>query len=146
MLPDGSLKAGAQARLTQVRQQLAEVRREIVEHERACADLRERLPELEFEESAMQYILAGPAPEGAVVAPGRKLSRTELIHELKRLMAGRKAPWEVGELHALLEAEGIDLGANARNYLCGVLSRNKEVHFANLGKGCWGLAGSSRST
>ncbi|MNL74329.1 hypothetical protein D3C87_1999490 [compost metagenome] len=51
-------------------------------------------------------------------------------------------PVEVGDLHAFLEQEAaIDLGANARNYLCGVLSRNKDTHFVSLGKGEWWLAG-----
>ncbi|MNY22085.1 hypothetical protein D3C86_1556720 [compost metagenome] len=48
----------------------------------------------------------------------------------------------MGDLHAYLEQEAaIDLGANARNYLCGVLSRNKDTHFSSHGKGEWWLAG-----
>ncbi len=141
-----NLKAGAKARLQAVRARIEAVRREIAEHERALADLRAQLPELEFEEAAMRYIVEGaaaaPAPVATSSEPRRKLSRPELIEVIKGHFTAVGRPMEVGELHRHLEEEErVDLGANARNYLCGVLSRNKDVHFANVGKGEWWLAG-----
>lgn len=140
-----SLKAGAKARLESVRRRVEAVRREIAQHEAAIAGLQAQLPELEFEEAAMRYIVEGASPGRQPLAASparRKLSRPELIEVLKAYLDREGRPLEVGELHRYLEeAEGIDLGANARNYLCGVLSRNKDVHFSNVGKGEWWLAG-----
>lgn len=146
MGPDVNLKAGAKARLQAVRTRIEEVRREIARHERAIAELRGQLPDLEFEEAAMRYILEGaPAEPAAPATAGegrRKLSRPELIAVIKEHLEAVGRPVEVGELHRYLEERArIDLGANARNYLCGVLSRNKDVHFSSLGKGEWWLAG-----
>lgn len=142
---DVNLKAGAKARLEAVRQRVAAVQQEIAQHEAAIAALKAQLPDLEFECAAMRYIVEGASTERQPVAAspaGRKLSRPELIELLKAHLEQAGRPLEVGELHRYLEREeGIDLGANARNYLCGVLSRNKDVHFANVGKGEWWLAG-----
>lgn len=146
MGPDVNLKAGAKTRLEAVRARIEAVRDEIARHEQAIADLRAQLPELEFEEAAMRFIVEGaaavrPAESGAG-KPNRKLSRPELIEVIKAHLERVGRPVEVGELHQHLEeSERIDLGANARNYLCGVLSRNKDLHFANVGKGEWWLAG-----
>ncbi|HEY9856803.1 MAG TPA: hypothetical protein V6D05_13755 [Stenomitos sp.] len=146
MEPDVNLKAGAKARLEAVRARIESLRQEMAAHEKALADLRAQLPELEFEEAAMRFIVEGAAavrPRApASGEPRRKLSRPELIDVIKRHLEATGRPVEVGDLHQYLEeAERIDLGANARNYLCGVLSRNKDVHFANVGKGEWWLAG-----
>lgn len=89
----------------------------------------------------MRFIVDGAQAPAAAVAR-RKLSRPELIAAIKDRMSEVGGPLEVEDLHAYLEHEaGIDLGSNARNYLCGVLSRNKNEHFVNHGKGEWWLAG-----
>jgi len=135
-----SLKQGAAERLKVLEAKHASVVAAIAEHERAIADLRAQLPELEFEVAAMRYIVAGPSGPAAPVER-RKLSRPELVEVIRERMTSA-GPQEVGILHAYLENEAaIDLGANARNYLCGVLSRNKDTHFVNMGKGEWWLAG-----
>ncbi|HEY9899448.1 MAG TPA: hypothetical protein V6D00_09730 [Pantanalinema sp.] len=147
MTPDTTLKEGAKARLAAARSRIDAIVAAIAEHEREITALRAQLPDLQFEEAAMRYIVEGTLPQApsapaAPTAPRRKLSRSELIAVIKDRMAGLGHPVEVGDLHAYLEQdEAIDLGANARNYLCGVLSRNKDTHFASLGKGEWWLAG-----
>lgn len=146
MTPDTRLKQGAKARLEATREKIEAIARAIAEHEREIEALRAQLPDLQFEEAAMRYIVEGASPVATPPAPvmtaRRKLSRSELISVIKERMEALGRPVEVGDLHAYLEQEaGIDLGANARNYLCGVLSRNKDAHFASLGKGEWWLAG-----
>lgn len=140
--PAVDLKAGARARLRAVQEQLTRLRGEIRAHEAALAALNEQLPDLEFEEAAMRFILEGTVPEAAAASATRtKLSRPELIEWIRERMMAEKRALEVAELHRMLDEAGIDLGANARNYLCGVLSRAKEVHFVNVDKGAWWLAG-----
>lgn len=148
MTPETNLQQGAKARLAAARTRIEAITAAIAEHERAIEALRAELPELRFEEAAMRYIVEGTLPAAAiapVVAPSvsrRKVSRSELITLIKDRMDALGAPVEVGDLHAYLEGEAaIDLGANARNYLCGVLSRNKDTHFTSHGKGEWWLAG-----
>lgn len=148
MTPETNLQQGAKARLAAARSRIEAIAAAIAEHERAIQALRAELPDLQFEEAAMRYIVEGtipaamPAPAPTPGEPRRKLSRSELITVIKDRMAALGAPIEVGDLHAFLEQEAaIDLGANARNYLCGVLSRNKDTHFTSLGKGEWWLAG-----
>lgn len=137
-----NLRARAKARLEAARQRSDELRSAIAEHERAIAELRAQLPELEFEEEAMRYIVEGAPSVPTVAEARRKLTRPELIAVIKSYLERHGRPVEVGDLHRHLEeSERIDLGPNARNYLCGVLSRNKDVHFANVGKGEWWLAG-----
>lgn len=146
VLPDQSLKAGAQARLQAARAEIADLNRQIAAHEEAISALRERLPELQFEEAAMRYIVEGSSASSTqpnVSATSlRKVSRQELIELIKHHLGEQGRAVEVGELHAYLAGPAsVDLGPNARNYLCGVLSRGKDVHFANVGKGAWWLAG-----
>lgn len=139
-----ALKQGAAERLRNIQAKLEALHSEMARHEQAIADLRAQLPDLEFEAAAMQYIVESQ-PAVAPVVPSvakRKLSRPDLVALIKEHMARRGQPVEVGGLHAYLDEEAqIDLGANARNYLCGVLSRNKDTQFVNLGKGAWWLAG-----
>lgn len=136
-----TLKAGAQARLQAVRDRINCLAVEIAEHEAALQALRAQLPELRFEEAAMRFIVEG-APASAKAVERRKLSRPDLIAVIKDRMRAIGRPLEVGELHSYLENEAeVDLGSNARNYLCGVLSRSKDTHFINHGKGEWWLAG-----
>lgn len=142
-----TLKAGAQARLQAVRDRLHRLTTEIAEHEAALQALRAQLPELQFEEAAMSFIVEGaPAAFSTKSVERRKLSRPELINLIKEHMRKVGRPLEVGELHQFLEGDAhVDLGSNARNYLCGVLSRSKDTHFINQGKGEWWLAGQDSS-
>lgn len=133
-MPD--LKDGARVRLEAVRGRIAEIRSELARHEEAIARLKAQLPDLEFEEAAMAYILGGSAPP----AERRKVDRQELIALIEEHMRSVGRPVEVTELHEHLDRQ-VDLGSNARNYLCGILSKGKDRHFANVGKGLWWLAG-----
>jgi hypothetical protein len=123
---------------------LREVRRAIAEHEAALAALQPELQKLEFERAAMSYIVSGvPAGETA----RRKVERQELIGLIKTRMEALARPLSVAEIHDYLEREAqLDLGSNARNYLCGILSKGKALHFVNLGKQGWWLAGHSRGS
>ncbi len=140
---DIDLKSGARARLAAAEGRIQEVRRAIAEHEAALAALRSELPNLEFERAAMRFIVEGAAgtPEAPVL---RKVDRQELIGIIKSRMEAQDRPLSVSELHDFLEREAcLDLGSNARNYLCGILSKGKAQHFVNLGKQGWWLAGRS---
>lgn len=138
---DIDLRAGAHARLAAAEARIREVRRLVAEHEEALVALRAELPALEFEVAAMRYIVEG-APVAAGAPTRRKVDRQELIGVIKARMAAADRPLSVSELHAYLEQEaGLDLGSNARNYLCGILSKGKSQHFVNLGKPGWWLAG-----
>lgn len=135
------LRAGAHARLTAAEARIREVRRLVAEHEEALTALRAELPGLEFEVAAMRYIVEG-APVAAGAPMRRKVDRQELIGVIKARMAEVDRPLSVSELHDYLEQEaGLDLGSNARNYLCGILSKGKSQHFVNLGKPGWWLTG-----
>lgn len=138
---DIDLKAGAKARLEAAEGRIQEVRRVISEHEAALAALRAELGNLEFERAAMRFIMEGAgAPSEAPSL--RKVDRQELIGIIKSRMDALDRPLSVSELHAYLEHEALlDLGSNARNYLCGILSKGKGQHFVNLGKQGWWLAG-----
>ena len=140
-MDDQTLKSGAHARLKAVRDRIHDLLTEIEAHERALVALKAQLPDLQFEEAAMCFIVEG-APLTFVPSEKRKLSRSELIQVIKDRMKRVGRPLEVGEIHTYLEGEAaLDLGSNARNYLCGVLSRGKGTHFVSLGKGEWWLAG-----
>lgn len=138
---DIDLKQGAKARLATAEARIQEVRRAIAEHELALAALRDELPSLEFEVAAMRFIVEG-APAPAEASALRKVDRQELIAIIKSRMEALDRPLSVSELHDFLEQEAqVDLGSNARNYLCGILSKGKGQHFVNLGKQGWWLAG-----
>lgn len=138
---DIDLKAGAKARLAEAEGRIQEVRRAIAEHEAALAALKTELPTLEFELAAMRFILEG-APALAEPPTLRKVDRQELIGIIKDRMDALGHPVSVSELHDFLESDAqVDLGPNARNYLCGILSKGKAQHFVNLGKQGWWLAG-----
>lgn len=140
---DIDLVAGARMRLAEADRRLAEVRREIAEHEAALAALRPEREKLEFDRAAMHFIVAG-GPATAAMPERRKVDRQELISLIKERMAAAGQPLSVAEIHAYLEDTALlDLGSNARNYLCGILSKGKTVHFASHGKQGWGLAGPS---
>lgn len=138
---DIDLKAGARARLAVAEQRIQEVLKALSEHEAAIASLRAELSNLEFERAAMRFILEGsPAP--AETHPLRKVDRQALIGIIKSRMEELGRPVSVSELHDYLERDAkVDLGSNARNYLCGILSKGKAQHFVNLGKQGWWLAG-----
>ena len=138
---DIDLKAGAQARLAAAEGRIQEVRKAVAAHEAALAELRAELNNLEFERAAMRFILEGAAAPAEPVAL-RKVDRQELIAIIKERMEALGRPLSVSELHDYLEREAqVDLGSNARNYLCGILSKGKAQHFVNLGKQGWWLAG-----
>ncbi len=138
---DIDLKTGAKARLAAAEGRIQEVRKAVAEHEAALSGLRAELGNLEFERAAMRFILEGAG--GTVDAPElRKVDRQELIGIIKSRMEDVARPLSVSELHDYLERDArLDLGANARNYLCGILSKGKSQHFVNLGKQGWWLAG-----
>lgn len=138
---DIDLKAGAKARLAAAEGRIQEVRRAVAEHEAALSALRSELDNLEFERAAMRFIIEGAG--GALEAPAlRKVDRQELIGIIKSHMEAVARPLSVSELHDYLERDArLDLGSNARNYLCGILSKGKAQHFVNLGKQGWWLAG-----
>ena len=138
---DIDLKAGAQARLAAAEGRIQEVRKAVAEHEAALAALRSELDNLEFERAAMRFILEGAgAPAETPVL--RKVDRQELIGIIKGQMEALGRPLSVSEIHEYLERDAqVDLGSNARNYLCGILSKGKAQHFVNLGKQGWWLAG-----
>lgn len=136
---DIDLKAGARARMAAAAERLQEVRREIAAHEAALEALRSELQDLEFEVAAMRFIVEGAASSEAPAR--RKVERQELIALIKEYMEDQGRPLSVSELHEYLEDEALlDLGPNARNYLCGILSKGKAQHFANLGRKGWWLA------
>ena len=138
---DIDLKAGAKARLVAAEARIQEVCRVMAEHEAALAALRSELDNLEFERAAMRFIVEG-TPSATETRPLRKVDRQELIGIIKARMETMERPLSVSELHEYLEREAeLDLGSNARNYLCGILSKGKAQHFVNLGKQGWWLAG-----
>ena len=138
---DIDLKAGAKSRLAAAEARIQEVRRVMAEHEAALSVLRSELGNLEFERAAMRFIVEG-TPSAAEARPMRRVDRQELIGIIKAHMEAMGRPLSVSELHDYLEREAeLDLGSNARNYLCGILSKGKAQHFANLGKQGWWLAG-----
>ena len=140
---DIDLKSGAKARLLAAETRILEVRQAMAEHEAALAALRSELGNLEFERAAMRFIGEG-TPSAAEIQPLRKVDRQELIGIIKARMEALDRPLSVSELHDYLEREAaLDLGSNARNYLCGILSKGKAQHFVNLGKQGWWLAGRS---
>lgn len=140
---DIDLKSGAKARLLAAETRIVDVRKAMAEHEAALAALRSELDNLEFERAAMRFIVEG-TPSAAEVKPLRKVDRQELIGIIKARMEALDRPLSVSELHDYLERDAeLDLGSNARNYLCGILSKGKAQHFVNLGKQGWWLAGRS---
>lgn len=140
---DIDLKSGAKARLLAAETRIVDVRKAMAEHEAALAALRSELDNLEFERAAMRFIVEG-TPSVAEMKPLRKVDRQELIGIIKARMEALDRPLSVSELHDYLERDAeLDLGSNARNYLCGILSKGKAQHFVNLGKQGWWLAGRS---
>lgn len=140
---DIDLITGARTRLSEAEKRRAEVRRAIAEHEAALMALRSELDKLDFECKAMSYIVSG-APAAASLSARRKVDRQELISLIKERMDQAGKPLSVSEIHAYLEDEAqVDLGSNARNYLCGILSKGKALHFESFGKQGWWLAGHS---
>lgn len=140
---DIDLKSGAKARLLAAETRIVDVRKAMAEHEAALAALRSELDNLEFERAAMRFIVEG-TPSAAEMKPLRKVDRQELIGIIKARMEALDRPLSVSELHDYLERDAeLDLGSNARNYLCGILSKGKAQHFVNLGKQGWWLAGRS---
>ena len=140
---DIDLKSGAKARLLAAETRIVDVRKAMAEHEAALAALRSELDNLEFERAAMRFIVEG-TPSAAEMKPLRKVDRQELISIIKARMEALDRPLSVSELHDYLERDAeLDLGSNARNYLCGILSKGKAQHFVNLGKQGWWLAGRS---
>lgn len=140
---DIDLKSGAKARLLAAETRIVDVRKAMAEHEAALAALRSELDNLEFERAAMRFIVEG-TPSAAELKPLRKVDRQELIGIIKARMEALDRPLSVSELHDYLERDAeLDLGSNARNYLCGILSKGKAQHFVNLGKQGWWLAGRS---